>query len=84
MLVLIFTKCFSVKEAVSAMTMDSVWMIAGVLVMADALGKTGAGELIGETILKILGGNPSGLMVMFVFAIVTTVMTCLLYTSRCV
>lgn len=80
-LVLIFTKCFSVKEAVSAMTMDSVWMIAGVLVMADALGKTGAGELIGETILKILGGNPSGLMVMFVFAIVTTVMTTFMSNS---
>ena len=74
-LVLLLSKVMSVKEATSAMTQDAVWMAAGVLVMADALGDTGAGELIGSIILKILGGNPSGIMVMLVFAVVTTVMT---------
>lgn len=80
-LVLLLTKAMSVKEVTSAMTQDAVWMIAGVLVMADALGDTGAGELIGNVILKILGGNPSGLTVMFVFAIVTTVMTTFMSNS---
>ena len=74
-LVLLLSKVMSVKETTSAMTQDAVWMAAGVLVMADALGDTGAGELIGSMILKILGGNPSGIMVMLVFAVVTTVMT---------
>lgn len=72
---LILTKAVSVKEAVGAMTQDAVWMIAGVLVMADALGATGAGDLIGNGILAILGGDPSGLFVMFVFAVTTVVMT---------
>ena len=79
--VLIFAKSMSVKEVVTAMTGDPVFMIAGVLVMADALGDTGAGELIGQFILNILGGNPSGLMVLFVFAIVTTVMTTFMSNS---
>ncbi len=73
--VLLLTKAMSVKEVTTAMTQDAVWMIAGVLVMADALGDTGAGEMIGSMILKVLGGNPSGLTVMVVFALVTVLMT---------
>ena len=79
--VLIFTKSMSVKEVVAAMTGDPIWMIAGVLTMANALGDTGAGDMIGNFILSILGGNPSGLMVLFVFAIVTTVMTTFMSNS---
>lgn len=74
-LVLAYTKAMSIKEIVAQLTGDPVWMMAGVLVMADALGKTGAGDLIGNMILGILGGNPSGIFVLFVFAIVTVVMT---------
>lgn len=74
-LVLAYTKAMSIKEIVAGLTGDPVWMMAGVLVMADALGKTGAGDLIGNLILKILGGNPSGLMVLFIFGLVTIVMT---------
>lgn len=80
-LVLYFVKAMSLKEIVAALTGDPVWMIAGVLVMADALGKTGAGEVIGNAILKILGGNPSGLFVMFVFAVVTVLMTTFMSNS---
>ncbi len=80
-LVLYFVKAMSLKEIVAALTGDPVWMIAGVLVMADALGKTGAGEVIGNAILKILGGNPSGLFVLFVFAVVTVLMTTFMSNS---
>ena len=80
-LVLYFTKAMSLKEIVGALTGDPVWMIAGVLVMADALGATGAGEAIGNVILTILGGKPSGLLVMFVFAAVSVVMTTFMSNS---
>lgn len=74
-LALVLTKCLTIKETVTALTSDMVWMIAGVLVVSDAIGKSGAGDLIGNTILNILGHNPSGLFVLFVFAIATIVMT---------
>ena len=74
-LVLIYTKCLDVKTAVHQMTADMIWMLAGVLIVADALGSSGAGEAIGNTILKILGDNPSQLMVMFVFSAATVIMT---------
>lgn len=74
-LVLIFTKVMEVPDAVKAMTADMIWMLAGVLVVSDALGKSGAGELIGNTILKMLGGNPSSFQIMLLFSVVTTIMT---------
>lgn len=74
-LVLIYTKILKVDEVVKSMTSDMVWMIAGVLVVADALGKSGAGNLIGNLILKALGQNPSSLTVMLLFSAATVVMT---------
>lgn len=80
-LILAFTKAMSVKDIVKIISGDSVWMMAGVLVMADAMGISGAGDAIGSLIIRILGGNPSGIFVLFVFAIVTVVMTTFMSNS---
>lgn len=74
-LILIYTKCITVKEAVDNMTKDMTWMIAGGLVMSDVLGKSGVGELIGSGIIRILGSNPSGWFVLTIFTVVSIVMT---------
>ncbi|WP_077612823.1 SLC13 family permease [Clostridium sp. Marseille-P2415] len=74
-LVLIYAKILKVEEAVKDMTADMVWMIAGVLVVADALGKSGAGNAIGNLILSLLGDNPSSMSVMLLFAAATVIMT---------
>ena len=74
-LALIYTKALSTKEAVNSLTSDMVWMIAGVLVMSDAIGKAGVGDLIGNRLLRILGDHPSGLMVLVVFAVASIIMT---------
>ena len=41
-LVLLYTKSITVKEAVSSMTTDMVWMVAGVLVVSSAIGSSPA------------------------------------------
>lgn len=74
-LVLIYTGVLKVQDAVKGMTDDMVWMLAGVLVVADALGKSGAGNVIGDMILSLLGENPSSMMVMLIFAAATVIMT---------
>ncbi len=74
-LVLIYTKTLSVKEAASSLTGDMVWMIAGVLVMSDAIGKSGVGDLIGNALMALLGEHPNGIFVLVAFATVTIVMT---------
>lgn len=74
-LILIYTRSLTPKEAINSMTGDMVWMIAGVLVMSEAMGSSGVGELIGGGILRILGESPSGWFVLTVFAIAAIVMT---------
>lgn len=74
-LALIYGKVLKPSEAVRAMTADMVWMIAGVLIVADALGRSGAGDVIGNLVLRLLGGHPSSLLVMFVFSAETVIMT---------
>jgi len=74
-LVLIYARIIKVEEAAKSMTADMVWMIAGVLVVADALGKSGAGNAIGNLVLNILGDTPSSMTVMLVFSAATVIMT---------
>lgn len=74
-LVLLYTKTLTTKETVNSLTGDMVWMIAGVLVMSDAIGKSGVGDMIGNGLLVLLGDNPSGILVLFVFAVTAIVMT---------
>lgn len=74
-LVLLYTKTLTTKETVNSLTGDMVWMIAGVLVMSDAIGKSGVGDMIGNWLLILLGEKPSGMFVLFVFAVTTIVMT---------
>ena len=65
----------SVQEIVRGLTSDMIWMVAGMLAVTNAMSASGAGELIGQTVLKILGDNPSGLMVVTVFTLVSVLMT---------
>lgn len=74
-LVLLYTKTLTTKETVNSLTGDMVWMISGVLVMSDAIGKSGVGDMIGNWLLILLGEKPSGMFVLFVFAVTTIVMT---------
>ncbi len=74
-LILIYTGCISVPDAVKGMTADMTWMLAGVLVVSDAIGSSGAGEMIGSALLKVLGGMNSPFLVCLIFSAVTVIMT---------
>ena len=74
-IILIFTGCMDAKEASKEMTCDMIWMLAGVLVVADAIGASGAGEVIGQFILNLIGQNPSQFKVMMIFSAATVIMT---------
>ncbi len=80
-LILIYGKALSVPEVTKALTADMIFLMAGVLGVAAAMGKTGAGDLIGNTILSVLGGTPNSLMVMFLFTTVCIVMTTFMSNS---
>lgn len=74
-IVFIFSGVMTSREAIAGLTGDMIWMVAGVLVFSTALSRSGAGEYIGDLVLKLLGSNPSGLTVTIVFTVVAMVMT---------
>ena len=74
-LVLIYTNVLTIKEAVSALASDTVWMAAGLTVVSSALTNSGLTNVVGNFILNVLGENPSGLFVSFVFSLVTVILT---------
>lgn len=83
-LVLIYTKALSVEEVTRTLSGDMIWMVAGVLVISSALSSSGAGEFVGNLVLRLLGDHPSGLLVTVVFCVFTTIMTNFLSNNACI
>lgn len=73
--VLAYSKAVPVPTIVKDITSDTIWMIAGILVMSTALNSSGAGQLLGETILGLLGENPSKVVALLIFGGATGIMT---------
>ena len=74
-IVMILFKVLPVKQVTATLSSDMIFMVIGMQTMSSALSATGVDKLIGEMVLRILGENPSGLMVIIVFCVVATIMT---------
>ena len=74
-LVFILTGVVDIPTVIHAITGDIIFLIAGMSAISTILGQTGVGELIGQGVLKLLGGNPAPIFVVTVFTVVTAVMT---------
>lgn len=57
-LILVFTRVISSEQAINSMDYSTVLLITGTLSIGVALAKTGAGQLIADTTLSIIGTNP--------------------------
>ncbi len=67
--------CMNMKEVKASINLDSVLMMAGVLCLGTAMQKTGAAELLGNGIVKVLGGNPAPIVVLIAFMMVGAILT---------
>lgn len=74
-LIFLITGVTTVAEVTPVLTGDIIFLIAGMSAVSTILGKTGVGELIGQGVLKILGGHPAPILVITVFCLVTSIMT---------
>jgi di/tricarboxylate transporter len=63
------------KETVAALNLPPALLFVGALALAQGLMNTGAGDLIGNMVVKLLGGNPSGYLVGFVFFTISFLFT---------
>lgn len=74
-LLFLLTGVTTVSEITPVLTGDIIFLVAGMSAVSTILGKTGVGELIGQGVLKILGGHPAPILVITVFCLVTSIMT---------
>ena len=74
-IVLVLTGVISEKEALKSIDLKVVFLFGGSLTLAKALDTTGAGELIADKIVGLLGSDPNPILLLLVIFIVTCVLT---------
>lgn len=74
-LLLIVTGVISEKDAIKSIDLKTIILFGGTLSLATALKNTGAGEMIAEKVIGLLGDHPSPLLLTFVVFIICCVLT---------
>lgn len=74
-LVLILTGVISEKEALKSIDLKTIFLFGGTLSLAAALQETGAGEMIADAVMGLLGDKPSPYLLTFVVFIICCVLT---------
>ena len=62
-LFLVITKCINEKDAYKGIDWVTIFLFAGMLPVATAMDKSGAGKLIANWVVGMMGGSPSPLIV---------------------
>ena len=74
-LALMITGVISEKDALASIDLKTIFLFGGTLSLEAALEQTGAGELIAEKVIGMLGDNPSPYVLTFVIFMLCCVMT---------
>ena len=72
---LVFMKIITVEDVKQGITVDLIFMLAGIFTLTTALSETGAGQLIGESILSLFGGASTQFGLIALFGGITIVIT---------
>lgn len=70
-IILVLTKCLTEKQAYSGIDWVTIFLFAGMMPIATALDKSGAGKMIADEVVSLLGGHPNPLMVTAVLFILS-------------
>ena len=81
-LALIVTGVISEKDALLSIDLKTIFLFGGTLSLASALEATGAGELIADKVIGMLGDNPSPYILTFVIFMLCCIMTNLCQTQQ--
>ena len=72
---MIITGVISEKQALNSIDLKTIFLFGGTLSLAAALEKTGAGEMVAETVMNLLGENPSPYVLTFAVFMLCCIMT---------
>ena len=71
----VITGCLKEKEAYAGIDWVTIFLFAGMLAVADAMEKTGAGKLIADTVVGAMGANPNPYLLTAVLFLISNVLT---------
>ncbi|EMJ5852886.1 SLC13 family permease [Klebsiella aerogenes] len=74
-LVLVFTGVLTEKQAYKVIDSQTIFIFGGTLALAKALEMTGAGKLVADHVIGMLGQNSSPFMLMVVVFVLSVIMT---------
>ena len=74
-LVCVLTGCLTEKQAYASIDWVTIFLFAGMMPVSTAMDKTGAGKLIAEWTVGLMGGSPSPLIVTAVLFILSCGLT---------
>lgn len=74
-LVLLYMKILDLNDVKNFMNLDALFMMVGVMPLGTAMQNTGAGDLVADFIMNLLGGSPTPLMILIAFYIAAAVLT---------
>ena len=74
-MVSVLTGCLTEKQAYSSIDWVTIFLFAGMMPVSTAMDKTGAGKLIAEWTVGLMGGTPSPLIVTAVLFILSCTLT---------
>ena len=71
----VITGCLKEKEAYAGIDWVTIFLFAGMLSVATAMEKTGAGKLIADTVVSMMGTNPNPYVLTAVLFLISNVLT---------
>ena len=71
----VVTGCLKEKEAYAGIDWVTIFLFAGMLSVATAMDKTGAGKLIADTVVGMMGENPNPIVLCAVLYLISNVLT---------
>jgi anion transporter len=74
-LFLVITRCIKEKEAYQSIDWVTIFLFAGMMPIAGALDKSGAGKMIADQVIGVMGGNPSPILITFVLFLLSCGLT---------
>ena len=71
----VVTGCLKEKEAYAGIDWVTIFLFAGMLSVASAMEKTGAGKMIADTVVNMMGENPNPYVLTAVLFLISNVLT---------
>lgn len=74
-LFLVVTRCIKEKDAYTSIDWVTIFLFAGMMPIAKALETTGAGKMIADSVIGLMGGDPSPIFITFVLFVLSCGLT---------